>query len=226
MRVLLSTIGSRGDVQPLVALGMELRALGQEVRLCVPPDFRGWIEGLGMPVTPIGPELRPTGKANPGAALPTPEQRRRMVEGTVAAQFETIGAAARGCDVIVGATALQIAAPSVAESLGIPYVFAAYCPAVLPSPHHAPPVLAMRGERRLRPWRTNPTSGRRIAALEPAVGAPAELAPGGPRPGAGRGRASATSSPTGPGSPPTHAGALARSRGTRRVPDRRLDPAG
>jgi len=29
----------------------------------------------------------------------------------------------------------------VAERLGIPYVFAAYCPNVLPSPHHAPPPL-------------------------------------------------------------------------------------
>jgi hypothetical protein len=37
MRVLLSTIGSRGDVQPLVALALQLRAPGQEVRLCVPP---------------------------------------------------------------------------------------------------------------------------------------------------------------------------------------------
>ena len=146
MRVLLSTIGSRGDVQPLVALALELRALGQEVRLCVPPDFRDWIEGLGMSVTPIGPELRSTGRANPSATLPTPEQRRRMMEGTVATQFETIAAAAEGCDVIVGATALQIAAPSIAERMGVPYVFAAYCPAVLPSPHHAPPVLATLGD--------------------------------------------------------------------------------
>ncbi len=147
MRVLLSTIGSRGDVQPLVALGLQLKNLGQEVRLCVPPDFRDWIEGLGMPVTPIGPEVRSTGKASPAAAIiPTPEQRRQMMEGTVAAQFETITAAAQGCDVIVGATALQIAAPSIAEKMGVPYVFAAYCPAVLPSPHHAPPVLAMLGD--------------------------------------------------------------------------------
>jgi len=146
MRVLLSTIGSQGDVQPLVALALELKALGQEVRLCVPPDFREWIEGMGMPVTPIGPELRSTGKANPAAPRPTPEQVRQMMEGTVATQFETIAAAARGCDLIVGATALQIAAPSVAETMGIPYVFAAYAPAVLPSPRHAPPVLAMRGD--------------------------------------------------------------------------------
>ncbi len=147
MRVLLSTIGSRGDVQPLVALAWQLKALGQEVRLCVPPDFRDWIEGLGMPVTPIGPEVRPTGKANPITTLPTPEQRRQMIEDTVATQFETIAAAAQGCDVIVGATALQIAAPSIAEKMGIPYVFAAYCPVVLPSPHHAPPVLAMIGDK-------------------------------------------------------------------------------
>ena len=143
MRVLLSTIGSRGDVQPLVALALQLRALGQEVRLCVPPDFREWIEGLGFPVTPIGPELRKFTAASPSAtpAPLSPERRRQMVEGTVATQFETIAAAAQGCDVIVAATALQIAARSVAEQMGIPYVFAAYCPAVLPSPHHAPPPL-------------------------------------------------------------------------------------
>src|SRR3954468_14631557 len=90
MRVLLSTIGSRGDVQPLVALGSELRALGHDPMLCVPPDFREWIEGLGMPVTPIGPELRSTGKARPSGSSITPEQRR---EGTVTAQFETIASA-------------------------------------------------------------------------------------------------------------------------------------
>jgi vancomycin aglycone glucosyltransferase len=46
MRILLSTIGSRGDVQPLVALALQLKSLGQEVRVCVPPDFQPWIAGL------------------------------------------------------------------------------------------------------------------------------------------------------------------------------------
>lgn len=143
MRVLLSTIGSRGDVQPLVALASELRALGQEVRLCVPPDFREWIERLGMPVVPIGPELRKMTAAKPPAtATPmTPEQRRQLAEASVTAQFETVASAAEGCDIIVAATALQIAARSVAERMGIPYVFVAYCPNVLPSTHHAPPPL-------------------------------------------------------------------------------------
>jgi vancomycin aglycone glucosyltransferase len=141
MRVLLSTIGTRGEVQPVVALASELRALGQQVRLCVPPDFRDWIEDLGFPVVPIGQEVRPTAKVNPKAALakPTPELRRRLIEGTIATQFATIPAAAEGCDVIVACGAMQAAARSVAEHRGIGYVYASYCPMTLPSPHHAPP---------------------------------------------------------------------------------------
>ena len=135
MRVLLSTIGSRGDVQPLAALALELTTLGQDVRLCVAPDFQAWIAGLGLAVTPIGPELRPMMAARPATppAPMTPEQRRALAEASVATQFQTVAAAAEGCDVIVAATALQIAARSVAEVRGIPYVFAAYCPNVLPS---------------------------------------------------------------------------------------------
>jgi vancomycin aglycone glucosyltransferase len=64
-----------------------------------------------------------------------------MMEATVTTQFETLTSAAQECDVIVAATALQVAARSVAEKLGIPYVFAAYAPVVLPSPHHARPPL-------------------------------------------------------------------------------------
>lgn len=143
MRVLLSTIGSRGDVQPLVALASQLRTLGQDVHLCVPPDFCEWIAGLGMRVTPIGPELRTLTAATPrpGSGPPTAEQRRQMAEATVATQFQTVSAAAEGCDAIVAATALQIAARSVAELKKVPYVFVAYSPNVLPSAHHAPPPL-------------------------------------------------------------------------------------
>jgi vancomycin aglycone glucosyltransferase len=122
---------------------MELRSLGHEARFCVPPDFREWIEGLGFHVTPIGPELRKMAAAGPPASASplTPEMRRKLAEGTVTAQFETVSGAAKECDILVAATALQIAARSVTETIGIPYVFVAYAPVVLPSPHHAPPPL-------------------------------------------------------------------------------------
>jgi UDP:flavonoid glycosyltransferase YjiC (YdhE family) len=103
MRVLLSTIGSRGDVQPLVALAVELKARGHDARLCVPPDFHGWIANLGFLVTPIGPYLRSTAKLGSSTTV-TPEQRRQMAAGSIAAQFETIAAAA-------GAGAPQVVIP-------------------------------------------------------------------------------------------------------------------
>jgi len=141
MRVLLSTIGSRGDVQPVVALAVQLRERGQEARVCAPPDFREWVEGFGIPFVPIGPEVRGTAKASPAAvpARPTPEQMRRIAAATVATQFEVIPAAAEGCDAVVGGGALQIALRTVAEQRGVPYVYASYCPVSLPSAHHAPP---------------------------------------------------------------------------------------
>jgi vancomycin aglycone glucosyltransferase len=59
----------------------------------------------------------------------------------LAAQFAAVTEAAKGCDVLVAGGALQVAARSVAEQLGIRYVYASYCPLTLPSSHHAPPPL-------------------------------------------------------------------------------------
>ena len=38
MRLLLSTFGSRGDVEPLAALGAAVREFGAEPVVCAPPD--------------------------------------------------------------------------------------------------------------------------------------------------------------------------------------------
>jgi vancomycin aglycone glucosyltransferase len=145
MRVLLSTFGSRGDVRPLVALALQLKARAHDVHLCVPPDFRDWIVSLGIAATPMGPEVRKLAAARTSTPTPpprsTPEQRHQAIEAMVAAQFETITARAQRCDIIVGATAQQVVARSIAERLGIAYVFAAYAPTVLPSEHHSPPGL-------------------------------------------------------------------------------------
>lgn len=58
MRALLSSVGTRGDVQPIVALALRVRDLGHEVRLCVPPNFVEWVRGLGFEAAPVGVEMR------------------------------------------------------------------------------------------------------------------------------------------------------------------------
>lgn len=141
MQILLSSIGSRGDVQPVVALGLELRALGHRARLCVAPNFKDWIESYGLECTPIGPDLKKmTGGTLRGTpVLPSQEQLQKLADDSVRAQFAVLTEAARGCDLVVGAGALQIALRSIAEALKIRYAFAAYCPAVLPSTKYPPP---------------------------------------------------------------------------------------
>ncbi|MEU5420840.1 glycosyltransferase [Streptomyces sp. NPDC020667] len=146
MRFLLSTIGSRGEVQPLVALAVQLKTMGHDAVVCAPPDFHEWAESLGVTYLSVGPELRGTARRNAGA-VPTPEQRRRMIEDTVAEQFEAVGAAAEGCHAIVGGGGLAVAARSVAEQRGIGHVHAAFAPITLPSAHHAPPVFKMLGQK-------------------------------------------------------------------------------
>jgi vancomycin aglycone glucosyltransferase len=95
MRVLMSTYGSRGDVEPMVGLAVQLRALGAEVPVCAPPDFAEPLARVGVPLAPVGQPVRPlvTGATPPSAAdLP-----RRTAE-LVAAQFDTVAAAAERCD--------------------------------------------------------------------------------------------------------------------------------
>ncbi len=144
MRALLSSVGTRGDVQPIVALALRVRDLGHKVRLCVPPNFVEWVRGLGFEAVPVGVEMRHPGTRS-GSGTPPPitaEQVRRMRQSMpdlITDQFDVVGAAAQGCDVILGANAHQYAARSIAELCGIPCVTALYAPVAIPSPDHAPP---------------------------------------------------------------------------------------
>jgi vancomycin aglycone glucosyltransferase len=54
MRVLLSTNGSRGDVEPMAGLAVQLQALGAEVRVCTSPHFAELLPGVGVPLVPTG----------------------------------------------------------------------------------------------------------------------------------------------------------------------------
>ncbi|MGZ4585979.1 MAG: glycosyltransferase [Mycobacterium sp.] len=142
MRVLLSTHDSRGAVEPLAALGVQLRALGAEVRVCAPPDqeFAELLAGVGLPLVPFGDSWR----AMAAGLTPSEDDLRRHLDGLVAAQFDTVAAAADGCDLLVatGFPPVAAGARSVAERLGVPYVYVSYQPTILPSPHHLPPTYA------------------------------------------------------------------------------------
>lgn len=140
MRVLLSTFGSRGDVQPALALAFALRTLGADARVCAPADeeFVQLFAAAGVPLLPAFTSVRAwVAEMIPKrATISLP----KLAAQVMAAQYEAISAVASGYDVMVatGLFSSMAAARAVAEKLGIRYVHAAYCPMFLPSPSQRP----------------------------------------------------------------------------------------
>ncbi|WHT23365.1 glycosyltransferase [Crossiella sp. CA-258035] len=123
MRVVLTTVGSRGDVEPVVGLAVALRGLGAEVRVVAPPDedFAALLARVGVPHVPLGSSVR---SLVGGAKPPTPDDARRFAAELVAARFDTLMAAAEGCDALLATGLMPAGARDVAEKLGLRYVFA------------------------------------------------------------------------------------------------------
>src|SRR6201993_2353588 len=58
MKFSLASHGSRGDVEPCAAVGMELLRRGHEVRMAVPPNLVGFVESAGLSAVAYGPDSR------------------------------------------------------------------------------------------------------------------------------------------------------------------------
>ena len=59
MKFVLASYGSRGDVEPCVAIGRELLRRGHDVRIAVPPDLVGFTEAAGLAAVAFGPDVQP-----------------------------------------------------------------------------------------------------------------------------------------------------------------------
>src|SRR6185437_13692690 len=127
MHVLLSTYGSRGDVEPIAGLALQLRELGAQVRVCAPPDpeFAELLADLDVSLVPFGKPWRSW--ARPA----TPAERTRRVAEFIAAQYDTLVMAAEDCDVLLATAMSHFVAGSVAEKLAIPHRYVLFAPNVL-----------------------------------------------------------------------------------------------
>lgn len=74
MRLTLFTVGSRGDVQPHLALGLGLQAAGFEVTVSTHEPFRSFVESHGIGFAPL--------PGDPRAVLETPEAQEMLRSGT------------------------------------------------------------------------------------------------------------------------------------------------
>jgi len=58
MKFVLASYGTRGDVEPCAAIGLELMRRGHDVRMAVAPDLVGFAESVGLAAVAYGPDAR------------------------------------------------------------------------------------------------------------------------------------------------------------------------
>ena len=56
MKFALAVHGTRGDVEPCAAVGLELLRRGHDVRMAVPPNLIGFVESAGLAAVAYGPD--------------------------------------------------------------------------------------------------------------------------------------------------------------------------
>ncbi len=137
MRVLLTSWGSRGDVEPLAGLAVALREAGARAVVCAPPDeeFAELLARAGVPLVPLGPTVR---SVVAGPVRPTAQDAFRLAPALVDARITTLGEAVEGCDAVLATGLLPVGAREVAQRRGVPYVYACSALHGLPS-RHLPP---------------------------------------------------------------------------------------
>jgi UDP:flavonoid glycosyltransferase YjiC (YdhE family) len=58
MKFVLASYGTRGDIEPSVAIGCELQRRGHDVQMAVPPDLIGFVEAAGLAAVAYGLETK------------------------------------------------------------------------------------------------------------------------------------------------------------------------
>jgi sterol 3beta-glucosyltransferase len=102
------TLGSRGDVEPFIALGLGLRAAGHEVSVATGVDFEPVVRALGLGFIPVGGDMQAAISGEEGRRMlrtknPVAFVRRlrRTAEPIIHTMQEDIWAAVQGADACV-----------------------------------------------------------------------------------------------------------------------------
>jgi UDP:flavonoid glycosyltransferase YjiC (YdhE family) len=171
MKFVLAVHGTRGDVEPGAAIGVELLRRGHDVQMAVAPNMVGFVESAGLEAVAYGPDSSEQLQAASGFidnALKIQHPRnivhaaREIYGGGWAEMGRTLTSLAEGANLVFTGQTYQGVAANVAEHHGIPLVGLNYFPTRvngqvgLPSVPSSPPLVrsTIRIGLRLYSWLT------------------------------------------------------------------------
>jgi UDP:flavonoid glycosyltransferase YjiC (YdhE family) len=155
MKFVLAIYGTRGDVEPSVAVGRELLHRGHDVRMAVPPDQIDFVESAGLPAVAYGLAIRPWLEMRRDLSTSSSRSRwrRREMIRLPRKQWEfaiqcwremntTLTPLVNGADLLITCTNFEGAALNVADYYDVPLAVLHYFP--LRANGHFIPILPAR----------------------------------------------------------------------------------
>ena len=136
MRIALIALGSRGDVQPYVALAKGLAAAGHDVRVVTHADFQRLVEAHGLAYRPAGGSIEGVIQSGDFGALLEQGRLLALMRETGAQARKAVHewtrdglAAARDADLLIAGMGGLFVALGLAEKLALPLMRAFLVPA-------------------------------------------------------------------------------------------------
>ena len=131
MRITIFAAGSRGDIQPILALGLGLQRAGYTIRMAAPQNFAMFIQSQGLDYYPLRGDIQQimageTGRAfmQSGGANPVKSIKamRTMLAPVVRQMVEDAFEACSDADALICLAVLGLFGQTIAQARGIPLI--------------------------------------------------------------------------------------------------------
>jgi vancomycin aglycone glucosyltransferase len=138
MKIALVINGTRGDVQPMLALAIGLMKNGHQIIFCAPPENEELVKRFNCPFIAFGPNYRELFEKNAqmkGGATkaPSPAEMKKETENQVNLLPEIF----KGVDLVLGA-GFVLGVHTAADILKVPYRLVIFYPALLGTSRNDP----------------------------------------------------------------------------------------
>jgi UDP:flavonoid glycosyltransferase YjiC (YdhE family) len=163
-RIRMISVGSRGDLQPYLAILLELQRRGHQVSLIGSVNFQAVTEAHGLPFVPLPGDFTSLLRSEAGLALMQGKPVRLIADALLAELLTTAHAAMEGTDLLL-VSPLCLWGYHLAEAAGCPLMVLSPVPIMATGPASATSTHAGVTRRRLR-RRLNRSSYRLVSLLK------------------------------------------------------------